>query len=55
MGSVPSFQIQNKEEGSTFGSEYMSHGEIQLLEHVYRAPGQTAETKIILKSIMKTF
>lgn len=37
MGSVPSFQIQNKEEGSTFGSEYMSHGEIQLLEHVYRA------------------
>lgn len=37
MGSVASFQIQNEEEGSTFGSEYVSHGEIELQEHVCRA------------------
>lgn len=37
MGLVPSFQIQNKEEGSTFGSKYVSHGEIQLQKHVCRA------------------
>lgn len=27
-GSFPSFQIQSKEGGSTFGSEYVSHGEV---------------------------
>lgn len=51
VGSVPSSQIQNKEEGSTFGSEYGSHGELQRQKHVYRAaeavlrqpPGQTIQ------------
>lgn len=47
MGSVPSSQIQNKEEGSTFGSEYVSHGEIRLQKHVYRAAEDVLQQPLV--------